>query len=42
AIKAVRQMGRNPYEVAIASVFQAKNPFRMVAELESLLDCCRT
>lgn len=42
AIKAVRQMGRNPYEVAIASVFQAKNPFKMIAELELLLDFCRT
>ncbi|OWY65510.1 protein phosphatase [cyanobacterium TDX16] len=41
AIKAVRQMGRNPYEVAIAAVLQGKNPFKMVAELESLLDCCR-
>ncbi|NHC33105.1 protein-tyrosine phosphatase family protein [Scytonema millei] len=42
AIAAVRQMGRNPYEVAIAVVFQGKNPFKMVAELESLLDRCRS
>lgn len=42
AINAVRQTGRNPYEVAIAAVFQAKNPFKAIAELESLLVCCRT
>ena len=41
AIAAVRQMGRNPYEVAIAAVLQGKNPFKMVAELETLLDRCR-
>jgi len=41
AIKAVRQTGRNPYEVAIAAVLQGKNPFKVVAELESLLDRCR-
>lgn len=41
AIQAVRQTGRNPYEVAIAAVFQAKNPFKAIAKLESLLDRCR-
>lgn len=41
AIQAVKQTGRNPHEVAIAAVLQGKNPFKMVAELESLLDRCR-
>lgn len=41
AIAAVRQTGKNPYEAAIAAVFRGKNPFKAVAELESLLDRCR-
>jgi len=40
AIQAVRQTGRNPYEAAIAAVFQAKNPFKIVTELKLLLDRC--
>ena len=41
AIAAVKQTGRNPYEAAIAAVFQAKNPFKIIADLELLLNQCR-
>lgn len=41
AIAAVKQTGRNPYEAAIAAVFQAKKPFKIIADLELLLNQCR-
>ncbi|MBW4638448.1 MAG: dual specificity protein phosphatase family protein [Gloeocapsa sp. UFS-A4-WI-NPMV-4B04] len=41
AIAAVKQTGRNPYEAAIAAVFQAKNPFKIIADLELVLNQCR-
>ena len=41
AIAAVKQMGRNPHEAAIAAVFRGKNPFKIVADLELLLNQCR-
>ncbi len=37
AIAAVKQTGRNPYEAAIAAVFRAKNPFKVVADIDLLL-----
>lgn len=37
AIKAVRQMGRNPYEAAIAAPLRGKNPWQVLAELDRLL-----
>ena len=41
AIKAVRQMGRNPYEAVMAAPLQGKNPFRVLADLHDLLEACR-
>lgn len=41
AIAAVMQTGRNPYEAAIAAVFRGKNPFKIIADLELLLNQCR-
>lgn len=41
AIAAVKQTGRNPYEAAIASVFRAKNPCKIIADIDSLLNQCR-
>lgn len=41
AIAAVKKMGRNPYEAAIAAPFKGKSPFTVVKELEVLLDHCR-
>lgn len=41
AIAAVKQTGRNPYEAAIAAVFQAKKTFKIIADLELLLNQCR-
>ncbi|PMB52342.1 protein-tyrosine phosphatase family protein [Fischerella sp. JS2] len=41
AIAAVRKTGKNPYEAAIAGVFKGKNPWKIVAELNALLDDCR-
>ncbi|MBD2433166.1 MULTISPECIES: protein-tyrosine phosphatase family protein [Fischerella] len=41
AIAAVRKTGKNPYEAAIAGVLKGKNPWKMVAELNALLDDCR-
>ncbi|MDZ8050634.1 MAG: dual specificity protein phosphatase family protein [Aulosira sp. ZfuVER01] len=41
AIKAVKRTGRNPSEAAIASVFTGRNPFKVVKELDSLLNNCR-
>lgn len=41
AIAAVKKTGRNPHEAAIAAVLQGKNPFKVVADFEQLLDQCR-
>lgn len=41
AIAAVKRTGRNPYEAAIASVFKGKNPFKIIKELDLLLNYCR-
>lgn len=41
AIAAVKQTGRNPYEAAIAAVFRGKNPFKIIADIELLLNQCR-
>ncbi len=37
AISAVRQTGRNPYEAVIAAPFKGRNPWRVAAELKTLL-----
>lgn len=42
AITAIKKTGRNPYEAAIASVFSGKNPLKVVKELDSLLNNCRS
>ncbi|BAY22057.1 dual specificity protein phosphatase [Calothrix sp. NIES-2100] len=42
AIAAIKKTGRNPYEAAIASVFRGKNPYKVVQELDSLLNNCRS
>ncbi|MER3493172.1 MAG: protein phosphatase [Mastigocladus sp. ERB_26_2] len=41
AIAAVRKTGKNPYEAAIAGIFKGQNPWKIVAELNALLDECR-
>jgi protein-tyrosine phosphatase len=41
AITAVKQIGINPYEAAIAAVFRGKNPFKIIADLELLMNQCR-
>ncbi|WP_442949317.1 protein-tyrosine phosphatase family protein [Nostoc sp.] len=41
AISAVRQTGKNPYEAAIAAVLKGRNPWKVIAELNALLDDCR-
>ena len=40
AIEAVKRTGRNPYEAVIAAPFQGRNPGRVLAELNKLLDEC--
>ncbi|GAB4386782.1 MAG: hypothetical protein Kow00121_54090 [Elainellaceae cyanobacterium] len=40
AIQAVRQTGRNPYEAVIAALFRRKNPFRVLADLNDLVESC--
>lgn len=40
AIDTVIQTGRNPYEAIIAAPFLGRNPWRVRAELHSLLDEC--
>jgi protein-tyrosine phosphatase len=42
AINAVRQTGRNPYEFAIAALFQRQNPWQAARKLDTLLDHCRS
>lgn len=41
AIAATRRTGRNPYEAAIAALLKGCNPWKVVAELNALLDDCR-
>lgn len=41
AITAVKKTGRNPYEAAIAAPFHYKNPWKVITELNTLLDKCR-
>ncbi|WNZ25779.1 protein phosphatase [Leptolyngbya sp. NK1-12] len=40
AISTVKQTGRNPYEAVIAAVFTGRNPWKVAAELNSLLNEC--
>jgi protein-tyrosine phosphatase len=40
AISVVRQTGRNPYEAIITAPFRGRNPWRVAAELNTLLDKC--
>lgn len=41
AIAAVQKTGRNPYESVMAAPFQGRNPWKVAAELNTLLDECR-
>ncbi|WP_193200087.1 dual specificity protein phosphatase family protein [Nostoc sp. MG11] len=41
AISAVRKTGKNPYEAAIAAFIKGLNPWKVIAELNALLDDCR-
>ena len=41
AIAAVRKTGRNPYESAIFAPFKGRNPWKVIRELNILLDNCR-
>jgi protein-tyrosine phosphatase len=38
AISAVKQTGRNPYEAVIAAPFKGRNPWKVAAELNTLLN----
>ncbi len=40
AIAAVQQTGRNPYEAVIAAPLKGRNPWKVAAELTTLLDEC--
>jgi protein-tyrosine phosphatase len=40
AIAAVKQTGRNPYEAVIAAPLKGRNPWKVAAELNTLLDEC--
>jgi len=40
AIAAVKQTGKNPYEAIIAAPFKGRNPWKVAAELNLLLDEC--
>jgi protein-tyrosine phosphatase len=40
AIAAVKQTGRNPYEAVIAAPFKGRNPWKVAAELNMLLNEC--
>lgn len=40
AIQAVRQTGKNPYEAVIAAPLRGKSPFRVLADLNNLLNVC--
>lgn len=41
AIAAVQKTGKNPYEAVIAAPFKGRNPLKVAAELNLLLDECR-
>lgn len=41
AIAATRRTGRNPYEAAIAALVKGRNPWKVVEELNALLNDCR-
>ncbi|MBD2213759.1 dual specificity protein phosphatase family protein [Calothrix sp. FACHB-156] len=41
AISAVIKTGRNPYEAAIMAFLKGRNPWKVIAELNTLLDSCR-
>jgi protein-tyrosine phosphatase len=40
AIAAVKQTGKNPYEAIVAALFQGRNPWKVAADLDLLLDEC--
>ncbi|MEL6354187.1 MAG: dual specificity protein phosphatase family protein [Cyanobacteria bacterium J06627_28] len=40
AIREVKATGRNPYEAVIAAPFKGRNPWKVFAELNTLLDAC--
>uniref|UniRef100_B8HQY4 Dual specificity protein phosphatase n=1 Tax=Cyanothece sp. (strain PCC 7425 / ATCC 29141) TaxID=395961 RepID=B8HQY4_CYAP4 len=40
AIAAVKQTGKNPYEAVLAAPLQGRNPWKVAAELNLLLDKC--
>jgi protein-tyrosine phosphatase len=40
AIAAVRRTGKNPYEAVIAAIFKGRNPWKVLAQLNALLDDC--
>jgi protein-tyrosine phosphatase len=40
AIAAVKQTGRNPHEAIVAAPVKGRNPWKVVAELDLLLDEC--
>jgi protein-tyrosine phosphatase len=40
AIKAVQRTGKNPYEAIIAAPFKGRNPWKVAAELDRLLEEC--
>ena len=42
AIAAVRKTGRNPYEAAIFAPLKGRSPWSILAELNALLDECRS
>jgi protein-tyrosine phosphatase len=41
AIATVKRTGKNPHEAAIAALFKGRNPWKTLAELNTLLDACR-
>lgn len=41
AIAAVQKTGRNPYEAVITAPFKGRNPWKVAAELNTLLDECK-
>jgi protein-tyrosine phosphatase len=42
AIAAVKRMGRNPYEAAYMAPFKGNSPWKVIAELNRLLDNCQS
>lgn len=41
AIAAIRRTGKNPYEAVIPAMLKGQNPWKVVAQLNALLDACR-